>query len=135
MNKTQLPGAKVYSIGSDGFWTWTCNGTRVLSTPEEGVDLANDAALHRNLTAAAANSPVVVVDGTFFSVSAMRVLDQVGRMMAAAGGELRVVLPTPRKCGYLELARYHEHVRAFLTLAEAVAAAQDRRPWPLTQAA
>jgi hypothetical protein len=60
--------------------------------------LANDAALHRNLMAAAANSPVVVV-------------------------------------GHLEIARYHEHVRAFLTLAEAVAAAQDCQPGPLTQAA
>jgi hypothetical protein len=88
------------------FWTWTRNGTPVVTTPD-AIDMANEAALPDRLRDAAAQNPVVVVDaatcGTFFSVGAMRILDQAARAMAAAGGELRIVITKPSTRYYLEI--------------------------------
>lgn len=111
-------------------WTWLRNGTPVVTTPE-GVDIANDRELSGKLLAAGAWSPVVVVDGstyrTLFSVSAMRVLDEAGRRMAAAGGELRLVAGRPKTGFYLKIAHYESHLRIFGNLDEALEAPQQNR--------
>jgi hypothetical protein len=116
------------------FWTWTRNGTPVVTTPD-AVDIANEGMLRRKLLAAGAWNPVVVVDTsmcmTFFSVSAMRVLDEAGRRMADAGGELRVVIAKPKRRYHLEVARCDRHLRIFESLTEALdAPEQDRKPRP-----
>ena len=111
-------------------WTWMRNGTPVLTTPE-GVDIANDKELRGKLLAAGAWNPVVVVDAsmyrTLFSVSAMRVLDEAGRRIAAAGGELRLVAGRPKTGFYLKIARYESHLRIFGNLDEALEAPQQNR--------
>lgn len=116
------------------FWTWMRNGTPVVTTPAD-VDLVNDGMLRAKLLAAGAWNPVVVVDAstcmTFFSVSAMRVLDEAGRRMADAGGELRVVIARPKTRYYLEVTRYDGHLRIFDSLTEALEAPwQDRKLQP-----
>jgi anti-anti-sigma regulatory factor len=119
----------------ENFWTWTQNGMPVVTTPD-GVDVANDSVLQSKLLAAAARSPVVIVDtdtcNTFLSVSAMRILDQVGRRMADAGGELRIVITKPKTRRNLEIVRYDRHLRFFESLPEALSASQqERKPRPL----
>lgn len=116
------------------FWTWTRNGTPVVTTPAE-VDIADEAVLRGKLFAASAWNPVVVVDAstcaTFFDVIAMRVLDQAGRRMAAAGGELRLVIAKPKTRDYLEITRYDRNLRIFENLTEALdTPQQDRNPQP-----
>lgn len=112
------------------FWTWTRNGTPVVTTPAE-VDMANDGVLRGKLLAAGAWNPVVVVDAstcmTFFAVTSMRVLDEAGRRMADAGGELRVVIAKPQTRYYLEVARYDRHLRIFESLTDALHAPQPNR--------
>jgi len=84
------------------FWTWTRNGTPVVTTPD-GVNMANEDPLPGILHDAAARNPVVIVDAatckTFFSVNAMRMLDEAASTMADAGGELRIVITKPRPSG------------------------------------
>jgi hypothetical protein len=111
-------------------WTWMRNGTPVLTTPAEGIDIGNDFELQGKLLAVIGWNPVVVVDGvtyrTFFSVSAMRMLDEAGRKMAAAGGELRVAA-RPDMLRNLEIVRYDSHLRTFLDLDEALNVPQQIR--------
>jgi hypothetical protein len=68
----------------NNFWTWTRNGTQIVTTPD-GVDIANEGALPGILRDAAARNPVVIVDTatceTFFSVNAMGMLDEATRTM------------------------------------------------------
>jgi anti-anti-sigma regulatory factor len=112
-------------------WTWMRNGTPVLTTPPEGIDMANDLELRGKLLSVIAWNPVVVVDGstyrTFFSVSAMRVLDEAGRRMAAAGGELRLVTTRPMMRRDLEIVGYGSHLRIFRDLDEALEVPQQAR--------
>jgi hypothetical protein len=111
------------------FWTWTRNGTPVVTTPD-GVDIANEDALPGTLRDAAARNPVVIVDAvtceTFFSVNAMGMLDKAARTMAGAGGELRIVTDKPGTRRYLELymkvVRSDGDLRIFGDLDEALAA-------------
>lgn len=114
----------------DNFWTWMQNGTPVVTTPD-CVDISNDDVLRRKLLAAGAWNPVVVVDGstcrTLFAVRGMRVLDEVGRMMADAGGELRLVIGRPNTPYCLEIVGYDKHVRVFRSLTEALSA--PRQGW------
>jgi hypothetical protein len=125
------------------FWTWMRNGTPVVTTPD-GVDMANEDALPGILRDAAARNPVVIVDAatfeTFFSVNAMGKLDKAARTMAAAGGELRIVLTNPGKRRHLELflgiVRSYGHLRIFEDLDEALAAPRpDWKPQMQPQAA
>jgi hypothetical protein len=113
------------------FWTWTRNGTQVVTTPD-GVDMLNEGALPGILRDAAALNPVVVVDAatceTFFSVVAMGMLDKAARAMADAGGELRIVITqqgTRRHLAiFLEIIHSDGHLRIFEDLNEALAAPQ-----------
>ncbi len=125
------------------FWTWTRNGTPVVTTPD-GVDMANEDALPGILRNAAARNPVVIVDAatceTFFSVNAMGMLDKATRTMADAGGELRIVITKPSTRLYLELymeiVRSDGHLRIFEDLDEALAAPRpDWKPQLQPQAA
>ncbi len=125
------------------FWTWTRNGTPVVTTPD-GVDMANEDALPGILRNAAARNPVVIVDAatceTFFSVNAMGMLDKATRTMADAGGELRIVITKPSTRHYLELymeiVRSDGHLRIFEDLDEALAAPRpDWKPQLQPQAA
>jgi anti-anti-sigma regulatory factor len=113
------------------FWTWTRNGTPVVTTPD-AIDMANEDALPERLRDAAARNPVVVVDAatceTFFSLAAMRTLDSASRTMVDAGGELRIVVTKPSTRYYLEIyleiARSDGQLRIFEDLDEALAAPQ-----------
>jgi len=104
-------------------WTWTRNGTPVLTTPE-GVDIANDRELREKLLSVSDWNPVVVVDGstfrTFFSVGAMRVLDEASRRMAAVGGELRLATTRPNMRRDLGIARYGSLLQIFESLDDAL---------------
>jgi hypothetical protein len=125
MNESYLTGHPVvigYPVPSSRFLTWMNNGIPVITAPEAGVDIANYDALRRKLLAAAAYSPVVIVDGSdsAFAIEGLRVLDEVGRMMEEAGGELRVVLSSSRRIYHLQVARCHRHVRTYLNLFEAL---------------
>jgi anti-anti-sigma factor len=129
MYKNQMPGYPVLSPATAGFRTRRQNGTPIVTTPAE-IDLENDNVLNRKLLAAVAYSQLVVVDAsttTFFSVRAMRMLDHAGRTMAAAGGELRVVVANPGRRRLLEVANCHRHLRTFPSLAEALAVPQRER--------
>jgi len=114
------------------FWTWTRNGTPVVTTPD-GVDMANEKQLPGILRDAAARNPVVVVDaatcGTFIGVTAMHILEKAARAMADAGGELRIVITKPRmrECLelFLEFGGTAGYLPIFGDLDEALAA-----PWP-----
>lgn len=125
------------------FWTWTRNGTQIVTTPD-GVEMANEDALPGILRAAAAQNPVVVVDaatcGTFFSVRAMGMLVKAASMVADAGGQLRIVITKQSTRRHLEL--YQEmfrcdgHLRIFGSLDDALAAPQpDWKPRLQPQAA
>jgi hypothetical protein len=111
------------------FWTSTQNGTPVVTTPD-GVDIANEAALPGILRDAAAFDSVVIVDAatyeTFFSVNAMRILDNAARAMADQGGELRIAITKPRTRYHLEVylatARSDRHLQIFEDLDKALAA-------------
>jgi hypothetical protein len=127
----------------DYFFTWTRNGTQVVTTPD-GVDIANEEALPGILRDATARNPVVLVDAatcqTFFSVKAMGMLDEAARAMADAGGELRIAISKPSTRDHLELfqtiVRSDRHLRIFEDLDEALAAPRlDWRPQLQPQAA
>jgi hypothetical protein len=122
MDATYQPGPATYPPRSTTFWTWMHNGIPVITTPEIGVDMYNDNALRRKLLAAAAYSPVVVVDASAggFALAGMRVLNDVGRMMEDAGGELRVVMASSRTIYHLQVAKCHKHLRTYLSLFEAL---------------
>ena len=122
MYQTQLPGPMVLTRAQ--------NGMPIVTTPSS-VDMVNEDEFERELLAAAALSQVVVVDAatTFFSVKAMRTLNDVGRMMADGGGELRVVIVKPGVRYHLEVAKCHRRLRIFPSLRHALRAPQqDRRP-------
>lgn len=113
----------------NSMWTWIRNGIPVVTTPE-GVDTAvNDFELREKLLSAVEGNPVVVVDGstcgTFFSVSAMRVLDEAGRRMIASGGELRLVTTRPRTPYFLDIVGYGSHLRIFRDLDPALEVPQQ----------
>ena len=87
---------------------------------------------------------MVIVDAatfeTFFSASAMGKLDKAARTMAAAGGELRIVITKPRKRRHLELfleiVGSYGYLRIFEDIDEALAAPRpDWKPQMQPQAA
>ena len=125
------------------FGTWTHNGMPVVTTPD-WVDVSNEAALPGLLRDAAAFDSVVIVDATtcdtFFSVSAMRMLDNAARAMADEGGELRIAITKPKRREHLELylaiAHSDRHLRIFEDLYKALAAPRpDWKPQLQPQAA
>jgi hypothetical protein len=128
MYETQLPGYTIWSTGTSGFWTWSQNGIPVVTTPKD-VDAVNEHLLYQKLVSAAVGSPVVVVDSgkTFFAVTSMHILDEVGRMMADTGGELRVVITKPRWLEVLNLLRCDRNLRTFSNLIEALRVPQGLR--------
>jgi anti-anti-sigma regulatory factor len=127
----------------ENFWSWTRNGTQVVTTPD-AIDIANEEALADKLHDAARRNPVVVVDTatceTFLSVGAMRILDRAGRALADAGGELRIVItkPSTRRhlALYLESGPSYGCLRIFRDLDVALAVLQPvRNPQLQPQAA
>jgi anti-anti-sigma factor len=133
MSKTQRPGVTISSPDSNGFWTWTRNGIPVVTTPTE-IDIDNKDPMRRELLAAAAYSTVIIVDmsaTTFCDVSGMRVLDEIGGMLADGGGELRAVISRPFTLRCLAIVRYDSQLRIFPSLTEALSAPrQDRETRP-----
>jgi anti-anti-sigma factor len=133
MFKTDLPRSTVWSPTSQGFRTWAWNGTPVVTMPTE-IDFYNSGQLFWELLDATAHGPVIVADmgaNTFIDSSCMRVLAQVGRMLASHGGELRVVISREfaRRC--LAITGDDCLMRLFHSLPEALSSAgQNREPQP-----
>lgn len=122
MDETQLPGLVVLTRAQ--------NGMAIVTTPAT-VDLMNEEEFERKLLAAAALSQVVIVDATatFFSVKAMRTLNDVGRMIDDGGGELRVVIVKACVRYYLEVANCHRCLRIFPSIYHALRVPhRDRQP-------
>jgi hypothetical protein len=57
----------------------------------------------------------------------MRILDEAGRRMAGAGGELRIALANPNKRRHLRAANCDKYLRIFDSLTDALDAPQRNR--------
>jgi anti-anti-sigma factor len=129
MFKTELPGFTVWSPDSKGFWTWTRNGTPIVTTPT-GIDVGNQDAMRRELLAATAYSAVIVVDmsaTTCCDVFGMRVLAEIASKLADGGGELRAVISHVLTLRSLAITRHDSQLRIFPSLPEALSATRQNR--------
>ncbi len=109
------------------------NGIPVVTAPTE-IDISNKDAMRQDLLAATAYSAVIVVnmsETTFCDASGMRVLAEIGSMLADAGGELRAVITRPLMLRCLAITRDDSLLRIFPTVPKALSPArQNRRTQP-----
>jgi anti-anti-sigma factor len=121
-------------------WEFTTDltGAVPVVTAAGFLDILNKEAMRQELLSAAAYGPIVVLDmaDIFCDASGMGVLDEVARLLADHGAELRLVTTRKLTIHFLNAFRLNRQMRVFPTLLEALSGTwQNRGPQPEVLAA
>lgn len=112
-------------------WEFTTDltGDLPVVTAEGFLDISNKDDMREELLSAADYSMVVVVDmtNTFCDASGMGVLDEVARVLADHGGELRLVTTRKWTIHFLHSFRLNRWMRIFPTVTEALSGTWQTR--------
>ena len=114
-------------------FTTDLTGALPIVTAVGYLDISNKHDMREELLSAAAYSRVVVVDmaDTFCDACGMGVLDEIARLLADHGGELRVVTVRKLTIHFLNAFRLNRWMRIFPTVPEALSGTwRSRIPQP-----
>jgi anti-anti-sigma factor len=117
-------------------FTTDLTGALPIVTAVGYLDISNKQDMREELLSAAAYSRVVVVDmaDTFCDACGMGVLDEIARLLADHGGELRVVTVRKLTIRFLNAFRLNRWMRIFPTVPQALSGTWENRipqPEPL----